>query len=77
VGGGLTYRGKQKPTRAEFEVPAFVVGDMMAEYRVNEQFTVKANMSNITNKLYADQLYPGHYIPGAGRLTQVTASYKF
>ena len=30
-----------------------------------------------TNALYADQLYTGHYIPGAGRLTQVTASYKF
>jgi catecholate siderophore receptor len=77
IGAGLTYRGKQKPTRSEFDVPAFVVGDVMAEYRVNDEFTVKANVSNVTNKLYADQLYPGHYIPGAGRLVQVTGSYKF
>lgn len=77
IGAGLTYRGKQKPTRSEFDVPAFVVGDVMAEYRVNDDFTLKGNVSNVTNKLYADQLYPGHYIPGAGRLVQITGSYKF
>lgn len=77
VGGGLTFRGRQTPTRSEFEVPSFVVGDLMAEYAYSDALSFKANMSNITNKLYADQLYPGHYIPGAGRLTQITASYKF
>ena len=77
VGGGLTFRGEQSANRAEFKVPAFVVGDVMAEYAVNDAWTVKANISNVANALYADQLYTGHYIPGAGRLTQVTASYKF
>jgi catecholate siderophore receptor len=77
VGGGLTFRGRQTPTRSEFEVPSFVVGDMMAEYAYSDALTIKANMSNVTNKLYADALYPAHYIPGAGRMTQVTASYKF
>ena len=77
VGGGVTFRGRQTPTRSEFEVRSFVVGDLMAEYAYSDALTIKANMSNVTNKLYADALYPGHYIPGAGRLTQVTASYKF
>ncbi|OYU12728.1 MAG: TonB-dependent siderophore receptor [Comamonadaceae bacterium PBBC1] len=77
VGGGLTFRGRQTPTRAAFEVPSFVVGDVMAEYAYSDALSFKANVSNVTNKLYADQLYPGHYIPGAGRLTQITASYKF
>jgi catecholate siderophore receptor len=77
VGGGLTFRGRQTPTRAAFEVPSFVVGDLMAEYAYSDALSFKANMSNVTNKLYADQLYPAHYIPGAGRLTQITASYKF
>jgi catecholate siderophore receptor len=77
VGGGLTFRGRQTPTRVAFEVPSFVVGDLMAEYAYSDALSFKANMSNVTNKLYADQLYPGHYIPGAGRLTQITASYKF
>ncbi len=77
VGGGLTFRGKQKPTRSEFDVQPFVVGDLMAEYTHSDALSFKLNVSNVTNKLYADQLYPGHYIPGAGRLTQLTASYKF
>jgi catecholate siderophore receptor len=77
VGGGLTFRGKQKPTRSEFDVQPFVVGDLMAEYTHSDALSLKLNVNNVTNKLYADQLYPAHYIPGAGRLTQLTASYKF
>jgi catecholate siderophore receptor len=77
IGAGLTFRGKQKPTRSEFEVDEFVVGDAMVEYQHDDKLTLKLNVSNIANKLYADQLYPGHYVPGAGRLTQLTASYRF
>lgn len=78
VGAGLNHRGAQTPNRNPgWEAPAFTTTDVMAEYRVNEQLTFKGNVSNITNKLYADQLYSGHYVPGAGRLVQVTGSYKF
>jgi catecholate siderophore receptor len=78
VGAGLNFRGKQKPTRSEFHVPSYVTGDLMAEYTFDfERIVLKANLTNITNKLYADQLYPGHYIPGTGRTLQVTASLKF
>ncbi len=38
---------------------------------------VRANLSNLTNKLYADQLYTAHYVPGAGRTLQVTTTLKF
>lgn len=78
VGGGLNFRGKQTPNRNPgWEVPSFVTADLMAEYAFNDQITVKANLSNVTNKLYADALYSGHYIPGAGRLFQVTGTVKF
>lgn len=78
LGGGLNFRGKQKPTRAEFNVPSYVTADLMAEYKFDfDKLVLKANLSNVTNKLYADQLYPAHYIPGAGRMLQVTASLKF
>jgi catecholate siderophore receptor len=77
VGGGMTFRGKQKPLRSEFEVPAFAVADLMAEYQHSDALSFKLNVSNVTNKLYADMLYPAHYVPGLGRLTQLTASYKF
>ncbi|MDP2261759.1 MAG: TonB-dependent siderophore receptor [Hydrogenophaga sp.] len=78
VGGGLNFRSKQNPTRVEFSVPSFVTADLMAEYKFDfEKLVLKANLSNITHKLYADQLYPAHYVPGAGRNLQVTASLKF
>ena len=78
VGGGLNFRGKQAPTRAAFNVPSYVTADLMAEYKFDfDRLTMKANLTNITNKLYADSLYSGHYIPGAGRMLQVTANIRF
>jgi len=79
VGAGLNLRGKQSPNRNPgWEADAYVTGDLMAEYTFDfERVTLKANLTNVTNKLYADQLYTGHYIPGAGRTLQVTASLKF
>ncbi len=79
VGAGLNFRGRQTPNRNPgFEVPSWVTADLMAEYKFDfDKLTLKANISNVTNKLYADQLYTGHYIPGAGRMLQVTANLKF
>ena len=79
VGGGLNFRGPQTPNRNPgWIVPHFVTGDLMAEYVVTQdKLTVKGNITNVTNKRYADQLYSGHYVPGAGRMVQVTTSVKF
>jgi catecholate siderophore receptor len=78
VGAGLNYRGAQTPNRNPgWEAPAFTTTDVMAEYRYDEKLVFKGNVSNLTNKLYADQLYTSFYVPGAGRLVQVTGSYKF
>jgi catecholate siderophore receptor len=49
----------------------------MAEYMVNDRFSVKANVSNLGDKYYAEALYRGHYVPGAGRLVQVSLSSRF
>jgi len=79
-GGGLNFRGKQAPadvTAPAWEAPGFLTADLMAEYMVNDTFTVKANLSNVTNKLYGESLYRGHYIPGAGRMLQVALSARF
>ncbi len=78
AGAGINFRGSQTPIRNPgWDVESWVTGDLMAEYTVNKSFTVKANLTNVSNKLYADQLYSGHYIPGAGRTLQVTGSVKF
>jgi catecholate siderophore receptor len=80
VGGGLNFRSKQAPadvTAPAWEAPGFVTADLMAEYAINEQFTLKGNVTNVANKYYADSLYRGHYVPGAGRLVQVSLSARF
>lgn len=79
VGGGLNSRSGQSPNRNPgWYTERFVTGDLMAEYQViRNTLVLKANLSNVANKLYADQLYAGHYIPGAGRIFQLTGSYKF
>ncbi|MBK9135822.1 MAG: TonB-dependent siderophore receptor [Betaproteobacteria bacterium] len=79
VGGGLNARSGQQPLRNPgYYAPKFITGDLMAEYHVvYDKLIFKANLINVTDKLYADQLYPGHYVPGPGRMLQVTGSYKF
>lgn len=80
VGGGLNFRSKQAPadvTAPAWEAPGFVTADLMAEYAINDGFTLKGNVTNVGNKYYAESLYRGHYIPGAGRLVQVSLSARF
>lgn len=80
VGGGLNFRSAQAPadvTAPAWEAPAFVTADLMAEYTINDRFAVKANLTNLTDKLYAESLYRGHYIPGAGRMLQVSLTSRF
>jgi len=79
LGGGLNARSSQTPNRnpAGIVAPSFVTGDLMAEYTLNEAVAFKLNATNITDKLYADSLYTGHYIPGAGRTVQLTMTARF
>jgi catecholate siderophore receptor len=35
------------------------------------------NITNVTNKLYGDQLYPGFVIPGTQRTVQATVGVRF
>ena len=78
VGLGLNFRGKQTPNRNPgWEVPGYLTADLMAEYTFSEKLAVKGYLSNLANTLYANSLYTAHYLPGPGRLFQLTASLKF
>ena len=49
----------------------------MTEYTFNEKVSLKGNVSNINNVVYADSLYRGFYVPGAARSVQLTLKTRF
>ena len=78
VGGGLNHRGAQSPEgNRNVVAPAFTTLDAMAEYSFSDATTLKFNVNNLTNKLYADTLYRGFYGPGAPRTVQVSLKTLF
>jgi len=77
VGGGLNARSAMAPQLVTtFEAPSYVTADLMAECTLGD-LAFKLNLTNVTNKLYADMLYRGHYTPGKGRTLQLTGTYRF
>ena len=78
VGSGLNYRGEQNPEGQRTLVAAsFVTLDAMVEYSVSDNTTLKLNITNLTDKLYADSLYRGFYAPGAARSIQLSLKTLF
>ncbi len=79
VGGGVNARSGQQPNRNPgFYAPKFIIANLMAEYAVVEDALLfRLNVDNVANKLYADTLYTGHYVPGKGRVVALTGTYKF
>jgi catecholate siderophore receptor len=80
VGGGINARSSDVPVglaaNSAIVAPSFVTADLMAEYTVGD-LSYKFNITNLTDKHYADVLYRGHYVPGKPRTIQLTAAYKF
>jgi catecholate siderophore receptor len=77
LGGGLNARSKDKPQQSSIVARGFVTADLMAEYDAGNSLLFKLNLSNITNKLYAETLYRGRYIAGKPRTLQLTTAVKF
>jgi catecholate siderophore receptor len=78
VGLGFTHRGRQSPEgQRTIVAPSFTVWDGMIEYTVDERTTVKLQVSNLTDKLYADALYRGFYTPGAPREVMLSLKTVF
>lgn len=78
VGGGLNYRDQQNPEgNRAVEAKAFTTADAMVEYAVTPATTLKLNVSNLTDELYADSLYRGFYAPGQARKVQLNLKHQF
>ena len=76
LGGGLNARSSDSPQQSTIVAPRFVTADLMAEYDAGP-VAFKFNLTNITDKLYADVLYRGHYVAGKPRTAQFTTTFKF
>ena len=78
LGLGANYRSSQFPegNRAA-KANGFITWDLMAEYSFTEATSLKFNVTNVTDKLYADALYRGFYAPGAPRRFQLTLKHLF
>jgi catecholate siderophore receptor len=55
----------------------YVVADLMGEYKFTPATYAQLNISNIANKVYGDQLYPGFALTGAPRTIKFTVGTRF
>jgi Fe(3+) dicitrate transport protein len=62
-------------------IPAYHIGDLSLNYKVNEQFTIRAGMNNVTDESYFTRRaggYPGPgLMPADGRNAYISFSAKF
>ena len=78
IGAGLNHRSEQSPEGARhITAPAFTTVDAMAEYVVSDAALLRLNITNLTDKLYADSLYRGFYMPGAPRRVEFSLKTLF
>jgi catecholate siderophore receptor len=78
LGGGANYVGERtNSTTTVRTASGYWLADVTAAYNVNERFTLRLNVSNLTNERYIDRIGGGHFVPGPGRLAMLTADFKF
>ena len=84
IAGGLTgasekfaLQGTTGAAQLTARATGYVVADLMAEYRFTEATYAQLNISNVTDKLYGDQLYPGFSISGTPRTVKFTVGTRF
>ena len=77
-GGGINLRSEQYAnTNRDVQTRPYATLDLMTEYKFSRKLVLKGNLINVTDKLYADSVYNGHYLPGSGRNLQVSLNVKF
>lgn len=68
VAGGARYIDGRLAANAQpvKSVPGYWALDAMVKYEVTQNFSLKLNLTNLTDEYYFDQLHPFHVIPGPG-----------
>jgi catecholate siderophore receptor len=83
LGGGINYVSSR--TAASTPVagtntieiaPGYVTMQLMAKYPITPTISLQANVSNVTNTYYYDQLHPSHIILGPSRYALFTVNVQ-
>lgn len=84
LAGGLRGASENRPLQGTSgaaslsnSTPGYVVSDLMAEYKFTPDLYAQINVTNVTNKLYGDQLYPAFAITGVPRTFLFTVGARF
>ena len=59
------------------ELPGYWVFNAMAKHPINDHVELQANIYNLANRYFYDQLHPAHIIPGPGRSALIGIRFKF
>jgi catecholate siderophore receptor len=59
------------------EAPGYWVFNVMAERPLTEHITLHANLYNLTDRYYYDQLHPSHIVLGPGRSALIGVRFRF
>ena len=59
------------------ELPGYWVFNAMCSRALADHIDLQANVYNIANRYYYDQLHPAHIVPGAGRSALLGLRFKF
>jgi catecholate siderophore receptor len=59
------------------EAPGYWVFNAMAKRRITEHIDFQANVANLANRYYYDELHPAHIVLGPGRSAMLGFQFKF
>jgi catecholate siderophore receptor len=59
------------------QAPGYWVFNAMAERQITERITLHANVYNIADRYYYDQLHPGHIVLGPARAALIGVKFRF
>ena len=59
------------------QVPGYVVLNAMARYTLTDKMSLQANVFNVANRNYIDEIHPAHIVPGAGTSGLFGLNFRF
>jgi catecholate siderophore receptor len=59
------------------QAPGYWVVNAMAKYPLTEHIELRANIYNLADNYYYDQIHPAHIVPGAARSALVGVTFNF